>query len=106
MEQDRFYAINSVKFPDNAHNIDATNVHDCELICLKNCSCTAYSHSGTCLVWYNHLMNLQDNIDGSSDSIFIRVAALELPNSGNNKLLFIGIIIGGIFAVSSGLAIL
>jgi hypothetical protein len=94
VKQDRFYAINSVKLPDDAHNIDATSVHDCQLICLKNCSCTAYSHSGTCLVWYNHLMNLQDNTDGSSDSIFIRVAASELPNSGNNKLLFIGIGLG------------
>jgi len=50
-------------------------------------------------------MNLQDNIAGSSDNIFITVPASELPNSGNNKL-FIGIIIGRIFVLSSVLAIL
>jgi len=51
VKHDRFYAINGVKLPDNAQSIDATSVHDCELICLNNCSCTAYSNSGTCLVW-------------------------------------------------------
>ncbi|WVZ67882.1 hypothetical protein U9M48_016900 [Paspalum notatum var. saurae] len=106
VKQDKFYVINSVSLPDNAHNINAKNIHHCELICLKNCSCTAYSHSGTCLVWYSHLMNLKNNIDGSSDSIFIRVAASELPNSRNNKLWFIGTIIGGIFVLSFGVAIL
>ncbi|KAJ1286584.1 hypothetical protein BS78_03G363800 [Paspalum vaginatum] len=105
VKQDKFYVINSVNLPDNAHNINTTNIHDCELICLKNCSCTAYSHSGTCLVWYSHLMNLKNNIDGSSDSIFIRVAASELPNSRNNKLWFIGVIIGGIFVLSFGVTI-
>lgn len=105
-KHDRFYAIDSLKLPDNAHITDATNVHDCELICLNNCSCLAYSHNGTCLVWYNHLMNLQDNIDTSSDSIFIRVAASELSNSGNKKLWLIGIIIGGFTVLSFGVAIL
>ncbi|XP_039809155.1 G-type lectin S-receptor-like serine/threonine-protein kinase At2g19130 [Panicum virgatum] len=106
VKHDRFYAINGVKLPDNAQSIDATNVHDCELICLNNCSCTAYSHSGTCLVWYNHLMNLQDNIDGSSDGIFIRVAASELSNSEHKKLWLIGIIIGGFIVLIFGVAIL
>jgi len=51
-------------------------------------------------------MNLQDNIDGSSDVIFIRVAASELSNSENKKLWLIGIIIGGFIVLSFGVAIL
>ncbi|XP_062207736.1 G-type lectin S-receptor-like serine/threonine-protein kinase At2g19130 [Phragmites australis] len=105
-KQDRFYVINSVKLPDNAHGIDAANVRACELTCLNNCSCTAYSHNGTCLVWYNHLINLQDNIVGSSDSIFIRLAASELPNSGTKKRWIIVIIIGGFVVLSFGVTIL
>jgi hypothetical protein len=80
-KQDRFYEINSVKLPDNVQSIDAASINDCESICLNKCSCTGFSHNGTCLVWYSPLMNLQDNIGGSSDSIFIRLAASELPIS-------------------------
>ncbi|KAF8664076.1 hypothetical protein HU200_054986 [Digitaria exilis] len=49
-KQDRFYVINSVKLPDDAQKIDAANVRACELTCLKNCSCIAYSYNGTC--WF------------------------------------------------------
>ncbi|KAL6840321.1 hypothetical protein ACP4OV_030131 [Aristida adscensionis] len=105
-KQDRFYVITSVKLPDNADIIDATGVRACELTCLNNCSCVAYSHNGTCLVWYNHLMNLQDNIGGSTDSIFIRLAASELPNSGSKKRWIIVVTIGGLIVVSLGITIL
>ncbi|TKV98865.1 hypothetical protein SEVIR_8G002500v4 [Setaria viridis] len=107
-EQDKFYLIGSVKLPDNAHSTDAANVHACELTCLNNCSCIAYAHNGTCLVWYNHLMNMRDNFGGSSDSIFIRLAASELPNSGTKKWWIAVIIIGGLIIVpgSFGVTIL
>ncbi|KAL6616518.1 hypothetical protein ACP70R_038788 [Stipagrostis hirtigluma subsp. patula] len=106
VKQDRFYVINSVKLPDNAHIIDAAGIRSCESTCLNNCSCTAYSHNGTCLVWYNDLINLQDNIGGSSDSIFIRLDASELPNARTKKWWIIVIIIGGLIVLSFGLAIL
>jgi hypothetical protein len=99
-EQDRFYQVNSVKLPDNAHIINAANIQDCEIICLSNCSCTAYSHNGTCLVWYDHLMDLQDSAGRSSDRIFIRLAASEIPSSGTKKWWIIGIIIGGFIILS------
>ncbi|KAL6840322.1 hypothetical protein ACP4OV_030132 [Aristida adscensionis] len=105
-KQDRFYVITSVKLPDNADIIDAASVRACELTCLNNCSCVAYSHNGTCLVWYNHLMNLQDNIGGSTDSIFIRLAASELPNSGSKKRWIIVVTIGGLIVVSLGITVL
>jgi len=108
MKQDKFYVINSVKLPDDAHSIDAASVRACELTCLNNCSCIAYSHNGTCWVWYNHLMNLQDNIGGSRDIISIRLDASELPNSGTKKWWIIIIIIGGggLIVLSFGVTIL
>jgi len=104
-KQDRFYLINSVKLPDNAHVVDAANTHDCQLTCLNNCSCTAYSHNGTCLVWHDHMMNLQDNTGGSSDRIFIRLAASEIPNSETKKWWIIGIIIGAFIIIGLGVTI-
>ncbi|WVZ67881.1 hypothetical protein U9M48_016899 [Paspalum notatum var. saurae] len=106
-KQDGFYQINSVKLPDNAHIINADNIHDCELICLNNCSCTAYSHNGTCLVWHDRLMNLQDSAGGGSDDrIFIRLAASEIHNSETKKWWVIGIIIGGFIILSFGVTII
>jgi len=95
-EQDRFYEISGVKLPDMAHRIDVARFHDCELACLNNCSCTAYSHNGTCLVWYKGFMNLQDGIGPLGDSIFIRLAASEFPGSRTKKWWIIGTIISGL----------
>lgn len=106
MKQDRFYVINSVQLPDDARSIDAADVRACELTCLNNCSCIAYSYDGTCWVWYNHLMNLQDNISGSMYSISIRLDASELPNPGTNKWQIPVIIISGLIVLSFGVAIL
>lgn len=94
-QQDRFYAIGSVKLPDRAQSIEATSIRNCQLACLNNCSCTAYSYNGTCSVWYSELVNLQDSNDGSMDSIYIRLAASELPNSRTKKWWIIGIVAGG-----------
>uniref|UniRef100_A0A0D9V8T6 non-specific serine/threonine protein kinase n=1 Tax=Leersia perrieri TaxID=77586 RepID=A0A0D9V8T6_9ORYZ len=104
-KQDRFYVVSSVKLPDRAHPKSATNVHDCESTCLNNCSCSAYSYNGTCLVWYGDLINLQDNIGELSNSIFIRLSASELPSSGTKKWWVVGAIIG-VFVLSFGVSIL
>ncbi|KAL6905391.1 hypothetical protein ACP4OV_002992 [Aristida adscensionis] len=105
-KQDRFYVITGVRLPANAKSIDAANVHICESNCLNDCSCVSYSYNSTCLVWYNHLMNLQDNIVGSSDSIFIRLDASELPNSGTKKWWIVVIVIGGLILLCFAITVL
>jgi hypothetical protein len=51
-------------------------------MCLKNCSCSAYtsldvkSNSG-CLILFGNIKDLKNNIDQGQD-IFIRLAASEL----------------------------
>lgn len=62
----------------------------------------AYSYNGTCLVWYTDLVNLQDNLDGSGDTIFIRLAASELPDSKTKKWRVVSIIIGGFILLVCG----
>ncbi|KAG8054398.1 hypothetical protein GUJ93_ZPchr0001g33222 [Zizania palustris] len=100
-KRDRFHVMSSVRMPDKVHITDAASVYDCELTCLNNCSCSAYSYNGTCLVWYNDLINLQDGMGVFSDSIFIRLSASELPSSGTTKKLWaVGIIVGGLVVLS------
>ncbi|KAK3162695.1 hypothetical protein QOZ80_1BG0092580 [Eleusine coracana subsp. coracana] len=83
-KDDRFYTMPNVRLPSNAQqSVTTTSVRECELACLGNCSCTAYSYDGrSCSVWYGDLVNLQDTTsaagtarDGSS--ISIRLAASE-----------------------------
>lgn len=54
------------------------------------------------MVWYTDLVNLQDNLDGSGDTIFIRLAASELPNSKTKKWRVVSIIIGGFILLVCG----
>ena len=99
---DRFYTMPNVRLPSNAQSTAAASAHDCELACLRNCSCTAYSYSGGggCSLWYGDLINLQDTTSsgttgGSSSSISIRLAASEFSSNGNTKKLIIGLVVGG-----------
>uniref|UniRef100_J3M780 Receptor-like serine/threonine-protein kinase n=1 Tax=Oryza brachyantha TaxID=4533 RepID=J3M780_ORYBR len=100
--EDKFYMMNNVRLPDWSRGVPAESVGDCKAACLDNCSCSAYSYNGTCLLWYTDLVNLQDSLDGSGDSIFIRLAASELPDSKIKKWRVVSIIVGGLVALACG----
>ncbi|KAG2602473.1 hypothetical protein PVAP13_5KG682800 [Panicum virgatum] len=108
--EDRFYPMPSVRLPSNAQSAAAASARDCELTCLGNCSCTAYSYTGGCSLWYGDLINLQDTsggggAGGSSSSIWIRLAASEFSGTGNKtkKQLVIGLAVaaGSVAAVTA-----
>ncbi|WVZ85595.1 hypothetical protein U9M48_032504 [Paspalum notatum var. saurae] len=81
---DKFYSIPCVRLPHNAYNIEAaTSAGNCKIVCLCNCSCTAYSWgNGGCLVWYDELLNVKqqqcnDVTDPSGETLFLRLSAKE-----------------------------
>ncbi|KAJ0988008.1 hypothetical protein J5N97_006364 [Dioscorea zingiberensis] len=89
VEKDEFFQMSIVRLPDNGQNIQSTessSKDDCELACLTNCSCTAYSYgSSICTIWYGDLLNLQDQYTGSDGgTLYIRLAASELPSHRKN----------------------
>ncbi|WJX69150.1 non-specific serine/threonine protein kinase [Trifolium repens] len=45
-EKDRFRAIPNMALPKHAKSVRSGNAVECESICLKNCSCSAYSYDG------------------------------------------------------------
>uniref|UniRef100_A0A0D6QRW0 Receptor-like serine/threonine-protein kinase n=1 Tax=Araucaria cunninghamii TaxID=56994 RepID=A0A0D6QRW0_ARACU len=59
----------------------------CQSSCLHNCSCTAFalniSTPPVCLLWFGNLLNARDSSDGQS--LFIRLAAADLPQSSSNR---------------------
>uniref|UniRef100_A0A0A8YWY2 non-specific serine/threonine protein kinase n=1 Tax=Arundo donax TaxID=35708 RepID=A0A0A8YWY2_ARUDO len=99
-KNDRFFTMPDVRLPSNAQSVAAASAHDCELACLGNCSCAAYSYNVSCSLWHGDLINLQDtsSIGTGDGSISIRLAASEFSRNGNNKKLIIGLVVAGFVA--------
>ncbi|KAL6659772.1 hypothetical protein ACP70R_002601 [Stipagrostis hirtigluma subsp. patula] len=95
---DKFYAVQSVRLPHDAKNVQAaTSEDDCSQVCLGNCSCTAYSYGeGGCSVWHGNLYNVKHQSDASSDgnggTLHIRLAAKDVPSAPRKKSTGINII--------------
>lgn len=81
-----FIKVESVKLPDTSAAVwidMSMRREDCELECMRNCSCSAYSSididGGTsCLAWYGDLV---DTITYKADvgyDLYVRVDAIEL----------------------------
>ncbi|XP_072951019.1 G-type lectin S-receptor-like serine/threonine-protein kinase At2g19130 [Typha angustifolia] len=105
--KDKFYTMDSVRLPDNSQSSDARTAEDCELACLSNCSCTAYSYASGCSLWYGDLLNLQDQYNGTGGgTLNLRLAASEFPSSKSNGGLVIGSAVGGTAAILSCLAVI
>ncbi|CAO2195523.1 unnamed protein product [Urochloa humidicola] len=107
---DRFYTMPNVRLPSNGQSTTAASARDCELACLGNCSCTAYSYAaaggggGGCSLWYGDLINLQDTTTsggGGGGSISIRLAASEFSGGGNTRKLTIGLAVAGSVAAAT-----
>ncbi|KAI3675477.1 hypothetical protein L1987_85067 [Smallanthus sonchifolius] len=83
-----FNKYTNLKLPDTReswYNETMTGV-ECENMCKRNCSCTAYAHlniSGTgngCLLWSGNLTDIRTFVD-NGDTLYIRFSASELGNS-------------------------
>ncbi|XP_048234996.1 G-type lectin S-receptor-like serine/threonine-protein kinase At4g27290 [Ricinus communis] len=84
-----FYKISGVKLPDtrNSWYNRTMDIRECERICLKNCSCTAYStlnitDGSGCLLWFEELIDIREYNENGQD-FFIRLSASDLESSGS-----------------------
>ncbi|KAL3503320.1 hypothetical protein ACH5RR_037769, partial [Cinchona calisaya] len=80
---DGFTKYSGFKLPDTHNSSYNTNtsLEECRRICLKNCSCTAYStldiSSGSgCLFWFGDLIDMKV-ISAAGQDIYIRMASSE-----------------------------
>ncbi|KAK9048819.1 hypothetical protein SSX86_032215 [Deinandra increscens subsp. villosa] len=87
-----FKKYSNLKLPDTRgswYNQTMTLV-ECENICKRNCSCTAYANSNTsgtgsgCLLWFSDLMDIR-TIDENGDTLHIRLSAFELDLIENGR---------------------
>ena len=64
------------------------NLNECEVECLKNCSCAAYANSNVsggahgCLLWFGDLVDIRipiNEVGGNEvQNLFVRLAASEI----------------------------
>ncbi|KAF8409418.1 hypothetical protein HHK36_005494 [Tetracentron sinense] len=77
-----------MKLPANSRPFagKSMTLKECEAVCRKNCSCTAYANSditggGTgCMIWTGELMDLREYTQNGQD-LYVRVVASELDTS-------------------------
>ncbi|CAN6545548.1 unnamed protein product [Malus baccata var. baccata] len=90
---DVFHKYSGVKLPSTEqswHN-KSMNLKECEMVCMKNCSCTAYTNldirdGGTgCLLWYGELIDIRYFAENGQD-IYIRMAAAEQDHEDDTKI--------------------
>ncbi|XP_012701627.1 G-type lectin S-receptor-like serine/threonine-protein kinase At2g19130 [Setaria italica] len=106
---DMFYAMRNVIYPDNAKHIETGSAEECEKSCLGDCSCYAYSYSGTCSVWNSELLNVVQRYNGSASEgiLYLRLAAEELKTSKHRRGMIVRLVIAAtIFAALSLFAII
>ena len=81
---DGFLKYSGFKLPDTQHSWFNTSMslEECKILCLENCTCTAYSsldisNGGSgCLLWFGDLINMKVLSEAGQD-IYIRMASSE-----------------------------
>ncbi|KAL2331509.1 hypothetical protein Fmac_019090 [Flemingia macrophylla] len=113
---DGFVKFSGLKLPDTERSWFNRNIslEDCRILCINNCSCSAYAALDVskgpngCLLWFNDLLDIRELAEVDED-IYIRMARTEIeaierkqPHKSNilkqelvfiSCVLFIGILI-------------
>ncbi|XP_066378271.1 G-type lectin S-receptor-like serine/threonine-protein kinase At2g19130 [Miscanthus floridulus] len=113
---DAFLELPGMKLPDDSLSVAGPQSKaECELACLNNCSCQAYTFSGGgCAVWHDGFRNLQQLLPdaggggSSSSSLYLRLSESELQQrmrgaKGKNRRrlwLALGIVLACIAALA------
>ncbi|KAK9152077.1 hypothetical protein Syun_010386 [Stephania yunnanensis] len=87
---DGFQKLSFVKVPDSTFSWvnESMSLGECQVKCLKNCSCTAYANfdirgSGSgCVLWFDDLIDLREFSAGGGQDLYVRLAASELVIAG------------------------
>ncbi|KDP20852.1 hypothetical protein JCGZ_21323 [Jatropha curcas] len=99
---DKFLHLKNIKIPESSTSFVDRNISTkgCELLCLRNCSCTAYANSditngGTgCVIWVGELLDIRQYTEGGGQDLYVRLAASDVGNGKNTATIIIGIAVG------------
>ncbi|KAK7244442.1 hypothetical protein RIF29_39264 [Crotalaria pallida] len=90
--EDGFLKFSGLKLPDTGKSwFNRTiSLEECRMLCMKNCSCTAYAASDIslgatgCVHWFDKLIDMKE-FAASNDDIYIRMAGTEIKSIERKK---------------------
>lgn len=92
---DGFIKYSRIKLPDarNSWFNESMTLKECEVECLKNCSCMAYtqlniSNGSGCLLWIGDLVDIR-SLSANGQDIYIRMASSEIDSTGLKRRILI-----------------
>ncbi|GLT77233.1 hypothetical protein SLA2020_488400 [Shorea laevis] len=86
--QDRFLWMDDMTYPSPARRVvKIQDAKDCRLLCLDNCSCSAYAYDGSCLIWNGEILYLKQRPKKDPDrrTIYLKLAASEFQSPEGSK---------------------
>ncbi|KAK9116146.1 hypothetical protein Sjap_015093 [Stephania japonica] len=75
--KDGFILMSNVSLPINPKTLVVQSADQCRSACLNNCSCSGYSYSDRCWVWFNGLYNVRKG-DVVGGDLYLRLAASDV----------------------------
>ncbi|KAK9689677.1 hypothetical protein RND81_09G074600 [Saponaria officinalis] len=85
-KKDRFFVYNEVSLPENGHSVVATNSEECQLACLSNCTCNAYSYDTSgCSLWFGKLFNFQQLSVGDPTGLYLVRRRMQKARSAESN---------------------
>jgi len=105
---DEFFKMPGMSAHEYPHSVLADSAKDCELACLNNCSCTAYSYGNSCSAWFTDFLTLQFSYGYNGDILALRVGATARMLKESNRVhirVYLDVL-GGILGFISCLAVI
>ncbi|XP_056171584.1 G-type lectin S-receptor-like serine/threonine-protein kinase At2g19130 [Syzygium oleosum] len=86
--KDNFFLMPNTRFPKNSDSFMVENIEACRLLCLTNCSCSAYAYTANCLIWTDEKFSVQLSAnDAVLRDFYVRIAGSGLKEERGDGLL-------------------
>lgn len=84
--KDNFFLIPHTQLPKNSDSFMVENIDACRLLCLSNCSCSAYAYIDKCQIWTDEKFMVQHSasVEVFKD-FYVRIAALDWKEESKKK---------------------
>ncbi|XP_056171042.1 G-type lectin S-receptor-like serine/threonine-protein kinase At2g19130 [Syzygium oleosum] len=84
--KDNFFLMPNTRLPKNSDSFMVENIKACCLLCLSNCSCSAYAYTANCQIWTDEKFLVQRLADdGNLRDFYVRIAASDLKEERKKK---------------------
>ncbi|KAL3715112.1 hypothetical protein ACJRO7_006931 [Eucalyptus globulus] len=96
--KDIFFLMTRTQLPNNYDSLVVENIDACRLLCLSNCSCSAFAYTANCRIWTDDRFLVQRSAnDGVFKDFYVRIAVLdwkeEIKKKGKPSLKFIAAVV-------------